>query len=56
MEIRLELETDSHNSYPSDKLIITEGEGIIELALEGCEREISVNRAEFIKILLALKH
>ena len=57
MEIRLELKNDSCNSHPSDSLIITEyndsdsDSDKIFIKLENPDREVSVNKSEFKRVM-----
>lgn len=57
MKIYIKLETDSHNSYPSDTLIISQGydNACVALQLSDDDREITVSRSQLQAALKALE-
>ena len=57
MKISIKLQTDSHNTYPSDTLIISRGydNACVALQLSDDNREITVSREQLQAALKALK-
>jgi hypothetical protein len=54
MEIKINIKTDSDNTYPQAGLVVTIPSGDSEdiyFNLEGPDREISVSKAELVKVL-----
>jgi len=54
MTVKIALERDSYNSYPSGSLELINGENDIHIKLSDSDREISVNKKDLMKALRIL--